>query len=131
MTEPEPPLLLPFPLFSRRALYSAEIARRCMEPERLDPPRPEAPSQTELRALVHLRDRVEAAAREVERLREENATLTARVAELQAGTMAPNGGIALCGEGDAEKLKAKIQGFIEAIDRVLSTPEPAAARRDA
>jgi predicted RNase H-like nuclease (RuvC/YqgF family) len=103
-----------------------------MEPERPDPPRPEAPVRTELRAFAQLRDRVEAAAREVERLREENAALAARIAELQAGGAAPAAAPTLFSDAeDAEKLKAKIQGFIEAIDRVLSAPEPAAARRDA
>ena len=100
-----------------------------MEPERVHATRPE-PARTELRALVQLRDRVEAAAREVERLREENAALAERVAELQVGA----GGLPspLLPGGDPEKLKAQIQGFIDAIDRVLSAPEPAdaAKRRD-
>jgi hypothetical protein len=104
-----------------------------MEHERPDLPRPEAPSRNELRTLGHLRDRVEAAAREVERLREENAALAARVLELEpGGGAAPRGGLALPEGEDVEKLRAKLRGFIEAIDRVLNVPEPAnAVRRDA
>ena len=106
-----------------------------METERPDLPRPEAAPRNELRALAQLRDRVEAAALEVERLRAENAALAARVAELEAGASSP--ALSLFAEDEGvEKLRVKIQGFIAAIDQVLNAPEPAAgggaaARRDA
>jgi len=100
-----------------------------MEPHCSDAARPEPP-RNELRALAQLRDRVEAAAREVERLRAENAALAERVAALQAeGGVAP-AGPALPGGEDPERLRAQIRGFIEAIDRVLHAPEPAARHRD-
>jgi len=97
-----------------------------MEPTPANAARPEPP-RNELRALVQLRGRIEAAAQEVERLRRENAALAARVAELEAepGSGAP----AFLTGGDPEKLKAQIQGFIDAIDRVLHTPEPADASK--
>ena len=87
---------------------------------RSDEPRPPAPSgdpaRTEWKALARLRERVETAAREIERLRVENAELAARLAE--------SGGPALPLEGDSEEVRAQIQGFIDAIDRVLEAPEP-------
>ena len=100
-----------------------------MEPHFSDNARAETP-RNELRALAQLRDRVEAAAREVERLREENAALAERVAALQSGSgLAAPAGPALPGGEDPEKLKAQIQGFIEAIDQVLHAPEAADAAR--
>ncbi|MEO0556804.1 MAG: hypothetical protein AAF170_01340 [Bacteroidota bacterium] len=86
---------------------------------RPDEPRPPAssdePARTEWRALTRLRERVETAAREIERLRAENVALAAQVAEA--------GGPALPLEGDPEDVRAQIQGFIDAIDRVLEAPE--------
>jgi len=58
---------------------------------------------------------VETAAREIERLRAENAELAARLAE--------SGGPALPLDGEPEDVRAQIQGFIDAIDRVLEAPE--------
>ena len=88
-------------------------------PPSQDEPRPPAPSdepaRTEWRALARLRERVETAAREIERLRAENVALAARLAEA--------GGPALPLDGDADEVRAQIQGFIEAIDRVLDAPE--------
>jgi hypothetical protein len=103
-----------------------------MEPELHDAARTEAPPRNELRALAYLRDRVEAAAREVERLREENAALAARVADLQTHSGQTHSGTAalsLPGGEEPQKLRAQIQGFIAAIDQVLNTPEPADAAR--
>ena len=86
---------------------------------RPDEPRPPAssdePARTEWRALARLRERVETAAREIERLRAQNAALASRLAE--------SGGPALPLDGDPEEVRAQIQGFIDAIDRVLETPE--------
>ena len=64
---------------------------------------------------MRLRDRVEAAAQEIERLREENARLADRVARIgdASGPAIP------VGEGDPAALRASIQGFIDAVDRVL------------
>ncbi|GAB5536663.1 MAG: hypothetical protein Rubg2KO_29120 [Rubricoccaceae bacterium] len=89
---------------------------------RPDEPRPPAasdePARTEWRALARLRERVETAAREIERLRAENAELAAQVAE--------SGGPALPLDGEPEDVRAQIQGFIDAIDRVLEAPEASA-----
>lgn len=82
----------------------------------------DAPARS-LQALERLRDRVEAAAREIERLREENARLAERVQELATLDAArPDGSPipALALEGDPEALRRKIEGFIEAIDHVLA-----------
>lgn len=77
-----------------------------------------------LRAFDRLRDRVEKATREIERLRGENAELNARVRELAeleaAGGDADAVGIAF--DEDPEALRAKIEGFIGAIDRLLDEP---------
>ena len=82
------------------------------------PASPDEPARAEWRALTRLRERVETAAREIERLRAENAELARRLAE--------SGGPALPLDGDGAEVRAQIQGFIDAIDRVLDVPEPAA-----
>lgn len=68
------------------------------------------------RALRRLRDRVETAAQEIERLRAENASLAARVAELQDGDP---GGLLAPGESP-EALRARVEAFIATLDRVLA-----------
>lgn len=75
----------------------------------------------DLRGLQRLRDRIEAATREIERLRAENAALAARLATFEGGEASP---LAAAFEGgdDPEALRAKIQGFIAAIDEVLREP---------
>lgn len=84
-----------------------------MEP---DAPTPSAtPPRTDWRALAALRDRVETAAREIERLRTENAALAQRLVELEnqpEATRLPVG-------DDPEALKVRIQGFIDTIDDLL------------
>lgn len=82
-----------------------------------DNPRPAADP------LERLRDRVERAVSEIERLREENVRLAERVRELaehdalrQQGESAVKIPVI---DGDPEALRAKIQGFIGALDRVL------------
>ncbi len=75
------------------------------------------------RSLSHLRDRVEAAAREIERLRAENAALAERVLEVQdRRERAPSFAF---GEGgdDPEALRRKVQGFIDTIDRLLQADD--------
>lgn len=83
----------------------------------------------EWRALVRLRERVEAAAAEIERLRAENAALAARLLELQEAGARP-GGPAVPIPGDPAELRARIESFIAAIDAVLREGAPA-ARSDA
>lgn len=108
-----------------------------MEPDALpstdDADRPGA-ARAELRSLLHLRDRVEAAVQEIERLRTENAALAQRVLELQdADRPAPSFAF---GEGeDPEALRERVQGFIDTIDGLLQpgraadapTPRPDSA----
>ncbi|MEM1055242.1 MAG: hypothetical protein AAGI52_06930 [Bacteroidota bacterium] len=90
-----------------------------MEPDRAETPPPSSPDvpatapRREGGALARLRDRVEAAAAEIERLREENARLAERVSGIGKG------GAGVEVSGDPAQLRASIQGFIDAIDRVL------------
>lgn len=100
-----------------------------MEP---DVPSPDAPradaGRADWRSLSHLRDRVEAAAREIERLRAENAALAKRVLELQDNREgAPSFAFGEAGD-DPEALRKKVQGFIDTIDGLLqaSPPDPTA-----
>lgn len=99
-----------------------------MEPDSLPrpdgaTPRPVAPPPSEWRALSRLRERVEDAAREVERLRTQNAALAAQVADLQAGLGADSAGFALPADTDPDALRTRIQSFIDAIDDVLASPD--------
>ena len=79
----------------------------------------------DLRTLHRLRDRIEAAAAELERLRAENAALAARVAALEAGD---GGGGALPFDlslpGSADELRTRLDGFIAAIDQALREAAP-------
>lgn len=74
--------------------------------------------------LQRLRESVERAATELERLRTENAQLAERIRQMgnqegfDEGPPAPPPALAL--EGDPEALRARIEAFIEAIDRVLA-----------
>ena len=89
------------------------------EPGRAEPPR------AEWRSLGALRDRVDAAAREIERLRSENAALAKRLIDLQDHAAAPSFSLAGAGEGDdPEALRARVQGFIDLVDGLLAAPEP-------
>ncbi len=72
-----------------------------------------------LGSLERLRDRVETAAHELKRLREENQALAERVRELESHPEAEVQGTFLSLEHDPELLSRKITGFIEAIDRYL------------
>jgi seryl-tRNA synthetase len=72
--------------------------------------------------LARLRERVERAAQEIERLRAENRQLAQRVDDLasaDSSTMDKHPA-AVAIAGDPEHLKEKIQGFIDALDRVLA-----------
>lgn len=106
-------------------------------PPRESPPAPDPPPRTpdeearrELDGLRRLRERVAAAAREIERLRAENADLAERVASLEAagGDAAAGGGLVLPGIDGPEELRETVQGFIDTIDRLLAEPaEPDAS----
>lgn len=79
----------------------------------------------DLKAFVDLRDRVNKAITEINKLRKENAALSAQVKELEAG--GAGGGFSLGGDGETpEQLKAKIQDFIATINDVLGEPVEAA-----
>ncbi len=87
------------------------------------------PARDDLRALHRLRDRVEAAALEIERQRDENAALAARVAAMEGGdgTAFP---FDLADPGGAEALRARLDGYIAAVDQALRDATPAAPRDD-
>ena len=90
-------------------------------PSEADPARPE--SRPEWRSLSHLRDRVDAAVREIERLRTENATLHARLLELQDDR--GNAPSFAFGEGeDPAALKTRVQGFLDLVDSLLEADAP-------
>lgn len=74
-------------------------------------------------ALERLRARVLDTVREIERLRLENDTLAARLAELDAD--AARGPSLLPADGDPEALRRQIEGFVDALDALL-TDEAAA-----
>ena len=92
---------------------------------------PHAEPVTELRALVKLRERVEAAAREIEQLKIENARLIAKLTEAQQQpsevSLQSLGGF----DGDVDALRAQLRDFIETIDQTVrlsraAEPEEAA-----
>jgi hypothetical protein len=77
-----------------------------------------------LQSLERLRDRVEQAAREISRLREENTMLARRLSEMEARPAVDPEGSPLSFDEDPEVLRRKITGFIEAIDRYLEGEQP-------
>lgn len=74
------------------------------------------------RALERLRDRIQLAARELRRLREENARLHRQVEELQTRGLGEVDGTPVVFTEDASALKSKVERFIESIDLVLASP---------
>jgi len=72
-----------------------------------------------LTSLERLRDRVETAAHELKRLREENEALSERIRELESRPHVDPQGTFLSLDHDPELLRRKISGFIETIDRYL------------
>lgn len=70
-------------------------------------------------SLERLRDRVEVAAHEMKRLREENRALAERIKELEARPAVDPHGTFLSLDHDPDLLRRKITGFIEAIDHYL------------
>lgn len=75
-------------------------------------------TRADWRSLSTLRDRVEAAAREIERLRSENAALGKRLVEMQ--DTASGASFSFGDDQDADALKERVQGFIDTIDGLLA-----------
>lgn len=75
-------------------------------------------------SLERLRDHVRQAARELERLRQENATLHERLAALEDRPAVDPDAAVLGFDEDPAALRAKIEGFIEAIDAYLAQEAP-------
>ena len=70
-------------------------------------------------SLERLRDRVEAAANEIIRLRAENREMAGSIAELRQQVKAERGRPTISFEEDAEALRKKVRSFIDAIDSYL------------
>ena len=78
-------------------------------------------------ALERLRDRVQTAARELARLRQENAKLAERIRTLETRPVVDPDAALVTFDEDPEELRRKVEGFIDAIDQYLSNePEPVA-----
>lgn len=71
-------------------------------------------------ALERLRERVEVAARELERLRKDNVLLARRIAELEARPDVDKDQAFLVFDEEDETLRRKVEGFIQAIDTYLA-----------
>ena len=71
-------------------------------------------------SLERLRDRVKKAARELERLRQENAALAERIRLLEARPAVDLEGTVLAFDEDPDLLREKVEGFIQAIDTYLA-----------
>ena len=71
-------------------------------------------------SLERLRDRVKKAARELERLRTENAALTERIRQLETSPAVDLDGTVLAFDEDPDILREKVEGFITAIDAYLA-----------
>ncbi|MEL6771659.1 MAG: hypothetical protein AAFP18_11395 [Bacteroidota bacterium] len=83
-------------------------------PTDIPPPADRAPN---LDGLARLRARVEAAAREIERLREENIRLAERIAELEIDDRPT-----LPLEGDRTAMRLQVQRFLATVDTLLAQP---------
>lgn len=77
-------------------------------------------SMTSERALERLRDRIHLAARELRRLREENAKLHRQVEDLQTRGLGEVDGTPVVFTEDAAALRSKVERFIESIDLYLA-----------
>lgn len=83
---------------------------------------PDATPATTLRgtqALERLRERVEQAARELERLRRDNMLLAKRIAELEARPSVDEDQTFFLFDENTDALRKKVEGFIQAIDAHL------------
>jgi hypothetical protein len=74
-------------------------------------------------SLERLRDRVELAARELVRLRQENEALARRIAGMEQSGSSDDIGLAMELGEDPESLRRKVAGFVEAIDRYLESKD--------
>ncbi len=70
-------------------------------------------------SLERLRDRVEAAADEIVRLRGENSKMAADISKLRSSLDEAGKKPALAFDEDPKELRAKVKGFIRAIDEYL------------
>ncbi len=77
-----------------------------------------------VRSMERLRDRIQAAANEITRLRRENALLGARIEALQAEADIIPEGTLISFDEDPETLRASLQGFADAVDDYLSREQP-------
>ncbi|MEM8601448.1 MAG: hypothetical protein AAGF99_16145 [Bacteroidota bacterium] len=91
-----------------------------------DPSMP-ANHPSHLAGLARLRGRVEAATREIERLREENIRLAERIAELE---MEEHDRPTLPLEGDRAAMRSQVQRFLATVDTLLAQPSPNPAASD-
>ena len=78
-------------------------------------------------ALERLRERVEVAARELERLRKDNILLARRIAELEARPEVDKDQAFLVFDEEDDTLRRKVEGFIQAIDAYLARERERAA----
>ena len=85
-------------------------------PTDIPPPADRVPN---LDGLARLRARVEAAAREIERLREENIRLAERIAELEIDE---SDRPTLPLEGDRAAMRLQVQRFLDTVDTLLAQP---------
>ena len=72
-------------------------------------------------SLERLKERVEAAADEIVRLRGENTRMASDISQLRSAVVEAEKKPALAFEGDPEELRSKVRGFIAAIDDYLQT----------
>lgn len=74
------------------------------------------------RSLSHLRDRIDAAVREIERLRAENADLARRLVDLEDGPPSPS--FSFGDDESPDVLRARVQGFIDLVDGMIESGSP-------
>ena len=72
------------------------------------------------RSLERLKDRVELAIKELQRLRSENASMKKQIDSIQSQGPAAGDGTAVVFNESPEALKAQIKQYIEAIDRLTA-----------
>jgi hypothetical protein len=87
------------------------------------PSRSDGDSGVRPESLGRLREHVDAAAREVVRLRRENQQLAQSLRELWEKASEEGRGTKLSLEDDPEELRSKIQAFISAVDHYLEIGE--------
>ena len=75
-------------------------------------------------SLRRLRNRVTKAAAELERLRHENAALQARVLELEELAGKDTDGTVVAIDEDPERVREKVNEYIEIIDEYLESDKP-------